>query len=91
MKLTLQSRRALAQQVGQVIQVIASRDAELAHEILGRVLEVAVVVAGGPILLGPPEVSVAADGGRALEALEARLGLVLCRGIEGTAAEELVG
>jgi hypothetical protein len=53
----LQPRGALAEQVGQVLDVVASRDAKLAHKVLCGALEVAVVVLGR-VVFGPPEVRV---------------------------------
>jgi hypothetical protein len=41
---TLQPRRTLAQQTCQVVQIVACRDAKLAHKVFGRGFEIAVVV-----------------------------------------------
>jgi hypothetical protein len=75
--------------VRQVLQVVAGRDAEFAHKVLGRALEVAVVLPA-VVLLGPAKVGVGRDGAGALEALEAPLGLGLRARVEGALAEELV-
>ena len=64
---SLQPRSTFAQDVGQVFQVIASRDAKLAHKVLGRGFEVAVILLG--LVLGPAKVSVGRDRRGALEAL----------------------
>jgi hypothetical protein len=85
----LQPPRPLADQVRQVLEVVAGRDAELADEVLGRALEVAVVLAR-VVLLGAAEVRVGRDGAGALEPLQALLGLGLRVRVEGALAEELV-
>lgn len=85
---TLQSRRALAHQVAQVLQVVAGSDAKLTHKVLGGRLQIAVVLLF--LLLGAAKVRVGRDGRRAVESLEARLGLGLRVGVIGTLAKILV-
>ena len=53
----LQPRGALAKEVGQVLNVVAGGDAELADKVLCGALEVAVVVLGR-VVFGPPKVCV---------------------------------
>ena len=76
---TLQLRRALAKHARQVLQIIASGDAELAHKVLCRRLQIAVVLdaTGTFLVFGTAEVGVGRDGLSAFEALQAGLGLVL--------------
>lgn len=90
---TLQLRRALAKHARQVLQIIASGDAKLAHKVLCRSLQVAVVLDATCALLvfGTAEVRVGRDGLGAFEALQAGLGLVLCGRVVSAFAEELVG
>jgi hypothetical protein len=90
---TLQLRRTLAEHTRQIFQIIASGNAELAHEVLCRSLQIAVVLDATRALLvfGAAEVSVRGDGLCALEALQTCLGLGLCGWVEGAFAEELVG
>lgn len=86
----LQLRGALAEGAAQVLEVVAGRDAEAADKVLGGRLEVAVVVDGRVVLVGPAEVGVGRDGRGALEALEARLGLGLGVGVVVAPAKVLV-
>ena len=91
----LQLGGALAQHVRQVLEVVGRGDAEAAHKVARRRLEVAVTTGAprsvlGPVVLGPAEVGVARDGRGALESLQARLGLGLRARVEGAPAEELV-
>lgn len=57
----LQPRGTLAQGTGQVLQVVTSSDAELANEILGSSLQIAVVV-DLLLVLGSSKVSVRRNG-----------------------------
>lgn len=90
---TLQLRRALAKHTRQVLQIISSGDAELAHEVLCRSLQIAVVLnaTGALLVFGTTEVCVGRDGLRAFETLQTGLGLVLCGRVVGALAEEFVG
>lgn len=90
---TLQLRRALAQHTRQVLQIISSGDAELAHKVLCRSLQVAVVLnaTGALLVFGTAEVGVGGNGLRAFEALQACFGLILCGRVVGAFAEEFVG
>ena len=90
---TLQLRRALAKHARQVLQIVASGDAELAHKVFCCSLQVAVVLDATCALLvfGTAEVRIGRDGLGAFEALQAGLGLVLCGRVIGAFAEELVG
>lgn len=56
----LQFTSSLAEQVGQVLQVVAGRDTELAHKVLGGRFQVAVLLAR-VLLLGASEVGVGGD------------------------------
>jgi len=80
---------ALACHTDQILQIIARRNAELAHKILRGALQIAVLLPGH-VVLRPAEVRVAADGLRALEALQPGLRFGLRVGIEGAFAKELV-
>lgn len=82
-------RRPLPKNLRQVLQIIPRRDPKLPHKVLRRALEVAVILLS-PIVLLAPKIRVRGDGTGALEALEPRLGLGLCGGVEGAFAEELV-
>ena len=85
----LQPAGAFTQQMRQVLQVVTGRNTELADEVLGRALEIAVVLSR-VLVLRPAEVGVGRDGAGSLEPLEAGLGLGLGVGVEGALAEELV-
>jgi hypothetical protein len=89
---TLQLRRTLPKHTRQVLQIIASGDAELAHEVLCRSLQIAVVLNATRALFvfRTTEVGVGRDGLCALEALQTCLGLGLCGWVESAFAEELV-
>lgn len=87
---TLQPGCTLAQGAGKVLEIIASSDSELADKILGRRLEVAIVILD-LLILGPSKVGVGGDGGGTLKALEARLSLGLRVGVKRALAEILVG
>lgn len=86
----LEAGSAFAESLGELLQVVAGRDAKLADQVLGSALEVAVVVGRANVLLGPAEVGVGRDGRRALEALQPRLRLGLNRRVEVTLAKELI-
>jgi hypothetical protein len=90
---TLQLRRAIAQHARQVLEIIASGDAELADEVFGGSLEIAVVLnaSGAFLVFRTTKVGVGRDGLRAFEALQARLGFGLCGWVVGAFAEEFVG
>lgn len=90
---TLQLRRTLAEHARQVFQVIASSDAEFAHEVLCGSLQIAVVLDATRtrFVFRTTEVGVGRNGLCALEALQTCLGLGLCGWVEGAFAEELVG
>ena len=68
---TLQLRRALAEHARQVLKIIASGDAKLAHKVLCGSLQVAIVLdaTGALLVLRTAEVGVGRDGLCALEAL----------------------
>lgn len=89
----LQLRRALAKHTRQVLKIVASGDAELAHKVLRRGLQIAVVLdaTGAFLVFGTAEVGVGRYGLCALEALQTCLGLGLCGWVEGAFTEELVG
>ena len=53
---SLQLGRAIAKRVGQVIQVVASGDTKATHKVLGRRLEVAVILLG--LVVGTAEVGI---------------------------------
>jgi hypothetical protein len=76
---TLQLRRAVTQHARQVLEIIASGDTELAHEIFGGSLEIAVVLdaSGALLVFGTAEVGVGRDGLGAFEALQTCLGFGL--------------
>lgn len=86
---TPQLRRPLPKHLRQVLQIIPRRDPKLPHKVLCRALKVTIVLLA-PFILFAPEIRVRRDGAGALKALEPRLGLRLCRGVEGAFAEELV-
>ena len=92
---TLQARADLTHGGAQTLQVVGGSNAKSAHEVARGRLHVTVAGAAvtavlGQVVLGPAEVGVAGDAGRALEALQARLGLGLRVRVEGALAEELV-
>ena len=74
----------------QILQIITRRDAELPDKILRRALQIPVLFARD-IFFRTPKVRVAADGLRALEALQAVLCFGRGGGVEGSLAEEFVG
>lgn len=78
----------LARHLCQVLEIITGRDAKLAHKVLGRRLEIAILLLR--LILRSSKVSIGRDGTRALEALESGLGLSLGVGVKGTLAEEFV-
>ena len=95
----LQPPRPLPNDLRQILQVISSGNTKAANKVLGRRLEVAVVLAthtttaaahAALILLVAAKVGVAGNGLGALEALQARLGFGLRAGLEHALAEELV-
>lgn len=89
----MQLSRPLPKHLREIVQIIAGRNAELAHKVPRRTLQVAVIpvlVGGGQIVFGPAEVGVTGDGRRAFEALQSTLGLGLRGRVEVVAAEELV-
>lgn len=65
---TLQSGGALAQRTSQVIKIVTGSEPEFADEILGRRLEISVVLCR-VFLLGSAEVCVGRDGSCSLETL----------------------
>ena len=83
---------ALARNVDQVFQIIASREAHLAHEVLRRRLNIPVVaILKTGFVLRPAKVRIAGDRCGSLEALQTLLRFGLRVGIVVVAAEELVG
>ena len=88
----MQLRRPLPQNLRQILQIIPRRDAKLPHKVPRGALEVAViaVLVRLGLVLGPAEIRIAGDGGRALEAVQAGLGFGLGGRVEGGAAEEFV-
>ena len=89
---TLKLRRSLTQHLRQILQVVRSSDAKLAHKVPRRALHVAIVaiVLRRRVLFRSSEIGVAGNGRRSFEALQARLGFRLRVRIEGAFAEELV-
>jgi hypothetical protein len=86
----LQLSRPLTHEIRQILQVVPSRDAKLAHEVLGGGFQIAVLVGAGFIVFVTAKVGIGGDGAGALEALQSGLGLGLRVGVEGSLAEELV-
>lgn len=75
----------------QVLDIISCGDAKPTDKVLGGVLQVSVaIVHRRKVILGPAEVSVARDRGRAVELCEALLGLSLGVGIEAVTSKEFV-
>lgn len=75
----------------QVLNIISCGDAKATDKVLGGVLQVSVtIVHWRKVILGPAEVSVARDRGRAVEFCEALLGLSLGVGIEAITSKEFV-
>jgi hypothetical protein len=62
----LQLSRALAEHTRQILQIVTRRDAEFAHKVFGRSLEVAVVFFGG-VVFWATKVCVGRDGSCAFE------------------------
>lgn len=90
-RLTLQLSRSFANKMGQVLQIITGGDTEATDKVLGCVLKVSVtVIDSRELILGPAEVGIAGDRGRAVEGLEPLLGFRLGIGVETVTAEELV-
>ena len=90
---TLQLGGTVAQHARQVLEIIAGGDTELADEVFGGSLEIAVVLntSGSLLIFGTAEVRVGRDGLRAFEALQTCLGFGLRGWVVGAFAEELVG
>lgn len=85
----LQLARSLAQQVSQILQVVARGNSKLPDKVLRGGLQVAVLLAA-VLFLGAAEVGVGRDGRGAFESLQPALRLGLRAGVEGALAEELV-
>lgn len=86
----LQLRGALPDNVAQILQIIAGGDAKPTHKVLGRRLQVSIVL-HGILLVGSAEVGIGRNRGGAFEALESRLCLGLGVGVEGATSKVLVG
>lgn len=85
---SLEPRGTLSQDMAQVLEVIAGRDAKLANKVLGRRLEVAVLLLDFP--LWPSKVSVGGNGRGTLKSLQPSLGLGLGVGVKRSLAKVLV-
>ena len=84
----------LAGDVDQILEIVASGEAQSTHKILGRALEISIfpgALEAGQVVLRPAEVGVGRNARRAFEALQAVLGLGLRVCVKGAAAEEFVG
>lgn len=62
----LQLARALAEQISQILQIVAGGNAKLAHHVFGDGFQIAIIIFG-ELVLGAAEVSVAGDGGCTFE------------------------
>lgn len=85
---SLESRSPLAQDVAQVLKIVAGSDAKLAHKVLGRRFEVAILLLG--LIFRPPKVRVGRNRSGTLEPLQSVLGFGLSVGVEGTLAEVFI-
>jgi hypothetical protein len=86
---TLQFSRSLPKDCRQVLQVITSGIAELAHEVLCGAFQVSIILTAF-LLLGTAKVCVRRDGCCAFETLESLLRFGLCVWIESPLSEELI-
>jgi hypothetical protein len=90
----LQLRRPLAKHTRQILEIVTSSDPKLAHKVLRRRFQIAVVfdaTGASLFVFWTAEVGIGRYGLRAFEALQARLGFGLCGGVVGAFAEEFVG
>jgi hypothetical protein len=90
-KRALQLSSTFANHRRQILNVIASCDAELAHKVFRCVLQVPIVQRRVDLIFRSTKVRVRADRSRAFEALQAILGSALLGRVESVATEELVG
>lgn len=89
---TLQFNSTFAHKLGQILKVVAGRDAEAADEILCCSFQVSVsIITRGKIIFRTAKVSVAGDGRRSVELSKSVLGFGLCGRVESFPSEELIG
>jgi hypothetical protein len=86
----LQPRRALPEDLCQILNIITSSNPKLPNKVLCRRLQIAIIFRH-TLFIFSTKVGVRGDGCRAFEALQTGLGFGLGCGIEGAFAEEFVG
>lgn len=92
LRLTLQLRRAVSKNMGQILKVIARRNAKATHKVPGSALQVAVrVIHWRKVVFGPAEISVTRNRSGAVELTKAILCFRLCCRVESLPAEEFIG